>query len=1512
MKKQAASKILSLIMAFSMILSLLPSLSSGALADGSYVAVIGNQSYTSFKDAWDVVANNGGTINLQKDWDWDGSSDPLSVLAGKSVTLNLNGHVLNRHLAGDTDTNETSYGCILNVMSGATLTVNGGKDEKTPDTTTRHYGRVSEGVWYQTTTEPQNPNVPVDLTGGIIAGGYSSNTGGAIHIAENATVTLNGVTVAGNISAYSGGAAMLAGDNAKLITNGSRLIYNKSEDDAGGVLVNAASCSLSMTNSSEINNNTANDKAGGVYIYGKYCHISMDSTSSISSNNSSDDGGGVYIGSDYCSIAGGAISGNTCTSAYSGGGIYAYSENNCIYNCTLQNNTAKWGGGIYVNNDGFSISDCTITYNTATDAYGGGVYCTATANISLGGNCQIHNNTAGGALNDLHLGSESQHTFIKSVPSTSSKVGIYCTQERLLTESKGSYSTKQFFSDRSGYYIKFDQTERKLYYAAGTAPAEVSPSTVSPKVTKWSTYTNNNQTYDLLTGYFSFNSISSTVEDIDSAFYYSDGFFAGDPTSYNEHLATMSLDLAMSAFNASAGNFKDDTKRIFNNRFAHVKQLLSDIGCSDDNTWISPSYLTEPTTDSIACAISQKELKTSDGKDTGYTLVPIAIRGANYDKEWVSNVTVGAGTGEAEGFASAANTVTKAVTAYIRDYNLQSRIDAGKVKFWVVGYSRAGATANLTSKRLVDAYSKIGKAGSFNQIYGYDFEAPQGGVTSAEVSGMDYSCIHNLINKTDVVPKVAPTVMGFKRYGADVYMPQYSVGTADYETQKALMLNQLTAVNPSITFDDYFHLATVNYLGSTILAFYAYDQIGEVDDPTGTKAEAWLDTFVDNFVNWALEDNSRGVAGTGTLRQRYAANTIWGTETFQTALQNIVGLVYSKPPETAKNIKDSASSIMDKLSTLQLRDIYDNVIGDWYTLPDEGYYNTDGAYVSGKKDYVDFLGNKLVYEKPGLDQYLKEGEITDLSKDWKVLLDVLFTFIDEDYSKNNQQLLGTLAYNSSTIMESHYPEINLAWLRSLDNFYRNDTTPVQIDDSEITPAVPTSSNNLSSDTYSGNQTLKLTSTAGSAIYYTVSINGGTATDAQLYGTGIPLTVVNNANTTYKITAYSQAYWKMRESGSDLISNIGKAKSGSFDFTYTITVPPVLTVNAYNTNKTAVEDTKNSYSAGTKVTINANVPDDQVFVNWTTSDAVSFGNAKAATTTITMPSKDVKVTANYKSRVSAISMDIAAPTAGAALAAKTANLKYGNDGQTDVPVTWSAGTTAIGSTAAYNTEYTATVVLTGDQFLSSTTATVNGENATVTRNEADGSLTITCTFPKTAMAKVNSVVQPAGISVAYETADISSLLPQTVTLNADDGYYTGGVVWNTTNYVSTNTGDVTLTGVVTPPDGIDLNGNSASIIVNVANQPVSTAPKTASGSAPGIYTIAPDGSKVIYLTAAAGANIYYTTDNSTPTDKSTLYTDSGISLTQNTTVKAIAIESRNAASSTAVFNYTIKKVYTCFR
>ena len=86
--------------------------------------------------------------------------------------------------------------------------------------------------------------------------------------------------------------------------------------------------------------------------------------------------------------------------------------------------------------------------------------------------------------------------------------------------------------------------------------------------------------------------------------------------------------------------------------------------------YLNQIFKEQPGADSMGVAMAHKTL--SDGT----ILLPIALRGANYESEWASNVTIGA-TGEHKGFSDSATIVFDEVQAYIADNNL----DSSKIKF---------------------------------------------------------------------------------------------------------------------------------------------------------------------------------------------------------------------------------------------------------------------------------------------------------------------------------------------------------------------------------------------------------------------------------------------------------------------------------------------------------------------------------------------------------------------------------------------------------------------------------------------------------------------------------------------------------------------------------------------------------------------------------------------------------------------------------------------------------------
>ena len=118
----------------------------------------------------------------------------------------------------------------------------------------------------------------------------------------------------------------------------------------------------------------------------------------------------------------------------------------------------------------------------------------------------------------------------------------------------------------------------------------------------------------------------------------------------------------------------------------------------------------------------------------------------------------------------------------------------GKVKFWITGFSRAAATSNLLAASVIDnPISNLDY--SSEDVYGYTFETPAG-TTDSNHSADKYSGIFNIVNRNDVVPRVAPRQWGFYRYGQDLYLPtRTSTSTKIYNTYEKQMLGIYGALN---------------------------------------------------------------------------------------------------------------------------------------------------------------------------------------------------------------------------------------------------------------------------------------------------------------------------------------------------------------------------------------------------------------------------------------------------------------------------------------------------------------------------------------------------------------------------------------------------------------------------------------------------------------------------------------------------------------------------------------------
>ena len=175
--------------------------------------------------------------------------------------------------------------------------------------------------------------------------------------------------------------------------------------------------------------------------------------------------------------------------------------------------------------------------------------------------------------------------------------------------------------------------------------------------------------------------------EVEEKCYYTDDYFKDSSYKYNPGLATMSLALSMSTFGSAEG-YDDYSKKAEN-----AKQLMRDIGMDTDSICANEWFDVKPTRDSIGAIVGHKHIV--DGEDE-YTLIAIAMRGAGYESEWASNLTIGA-EGQHKGFTEAKEDVWEFLGRYISEQDI-----SGSVKMWVTGYSRGGAVANLIGGEIDD------------------------------------------------------------------------------------------------------------------------------------------------------------------------------------------------------------------------------------------------------------------------------------------------------------------------------------------------------------------------------------------------------------------------------------------------------------------------------------------------------------------------------------------------------------------------------------------------------------------------------------------------------------------------------------------------------------------------------------------------------------------------------------------------------------------------------------------
>ena len=166
--------------------------------------------------------------------------------------------------------------------------------------------------------------------------------------------------------------------------------------------------------------------------------------------------------------------------------------------------------------------------------------------------------------------------------------------------------------------------------------------------------------------------------------YYSDDYFRHSSTEYDEHLATLSC--IMTNFSVPLDNPSSLDSDWYLKQPERLYGFFGSIGFKDFET--NEDYVSRSRFDSIGVGCANKQVDD-------YTVIGVGIRSGGYFREWSNNVYLGDGTKSDymhEGWYNAANKTID----FIDEYISANRI-TGKIKVWIAGFSRGGATTNLAA-----------------------------------------------------------------------------------------------------------------------------------------------------------------------------------------------------------------------------------------------------------------------------------------------------------------------------------------------------------------------------------------------------------------------------------------------------------------------------------------------------------------------------------------------------------------------------------------------------------------------------------------------------------------------------------------------------------------------------------------------------------------------------------------------------------------------------------------------
>ena len=569
-----------------------------------------------------------------------------------------------------------------------------------------------------------------------------------------------------------------------------------------------------------------------------------------------------------------------------------------------------------------------------------------------------------------------------------------------------------------------------------------------------------------------------------STFYYSDDYFsrsAVNPKAVSAgkremnwtdledlSMATLSKDFTIACFGSSENTFPE---AVWTKKDKNGLRFLKD--CEFDCYESNSDFKRQTGADTIGAVFGSKEITVYDqvtGKNDTFTLIAIGVRGAGYGAEWASNLTIGnpatatkenSGTYRHNGFQTSANQILDDLDTFMT----RNGINPEKAKYWICGYSRAGAVANLVAGKISDNGAQYHTRKEY--VFGYTYEAAAGALNTDEPNvNSKYPNIHNIINKMDAVPLVSPALFNHVRLGVDYLLPYYnnttgSTQNTSYYNRMYTALKNVAAIadlynknkdgltsdhdkDPTLTDAD-----PLTYPYKNTIQLYEFGitsgGISEVENSrseiakNGFYMDRYLSTLVDLVMNsraWDVyyyRDSYYGGDLSGMKKDDWQSHEAEFVSRYQNSFRYLAWKALEQP---GMGISSLDGMIDKALNGNLLSNAFSaaEAMGPYMVMSNAITDRAYGGAVNLLISPMTRIANNVV-ENLGI---FNASDLSTAQGHLSTIMPVLTWLYCEDHRNWDCEYLGTLLGNVSKILVTHIPELGVSWLMSLDDVFISD------------------------------------------------------------------------------------------------------------------------------------------------------------------------------------------------------------------------------------------------------------------------------------------------------------------------------------------------------------------------------------------------------------------------------------------------------------------------------------------